>query len=124
MEPLGVLTAQTAGKIHGRDVPRSLNRRNPAGYTKAVVDVLLKQRRKYSNMRSAVNHRNNTKMITAGLKATIHSLATEIRALKDKQRDTPDCSKCASCVLAETKMRSIASVYDCSAWVIDPTILS
>jgi hypothetical protein len=121
MEPLGALTVKTAAMIHGRDVPRSLNRRNPAGYTKAVVDVLVRQRRRDSNTRSATNHRNNTKMITAGLNATIRALAAELRALKASQGTT---SECTSCIITETKMCAIAHVYDCSPWVVDPAILS
>jgi hypothetical protein len=113
-QPLGELSAEEAAQIKGTDVPRMLNRSNKMGYTTRIVSILLLQRRRSSNVRSATNHRNKTKLITAGLKATINAMAAEIRELRGNR------GGCALCTIAETKLRTIAKVYDCSPFVLDP----
>jgi hypothetical protein len=126
MFPLGELTVADAHKISGRDVPSDLNLRNRKGYAKAVVSVLIKQRRRHHNVVSAVRHRNKAKLIAAGLKATIESMAGEIRSLK-ALLPTRACTACHSMELrlsaARVALQNVGTVYDCSPFVLNPQFL-
>jgi len=118
IHPLGRLSPTDAAQVNGRHVPRLLNLRNPMGYPKRIVLLLIKQRRKYDNVISAYKHRNNAKKTIAGYQTTIAALQAEIRELKANQE------VCQTCIITESKMRTIANVYDCSPFVLYPAMLS
>jgi hypothetical protein len=125
MLPLGQLSAKDAAQVHGRHVPPLLSLRNPLGYPKTIVMILVKQRRRYHNMCSATRHRTNTKRTIAGLHTTIAALTAEIVELKAARSGCPSCNIAEAKLTAATNtIRVIATVYDCSPFVLHPRIVS